>query len=91
MDSNVVDDVLGDLSIGFTNTVEKCRGHLTQVVGREMKPLDMARILIVMLKSRPIEYWQDTDASKEKSQDVSPPWSIDNLVQATRELVCFIS
>lgn len=50
----------------------------------------MARILIVMLKSRSIDYWQDNDAAKDKSQElghVSSPWSIDNLVQASRELV----
>ncbi|XP_066906424.1 CCR4-NOT transcription complex subunit 1 isoform X2 [Halyomorpha halys] len=81
------DDILGELGISFTSSVEKCRGHLSQLVGRDLKHSDMARILIVMLKSR-VEFWQDTD-SKEKSQDpshVSSPWSVENLVQAAREL-----
>lgn len=85
------DDILGELGISFTSSVEKCRGHLSQLVGRDLKHSDMARILIVMLKSRGVvEYWQDADSSKEKSQDpshVPSPWSVENLVQAARELV----
>ena len=63
---------------------------MSQLVGRDLKQSDMARILIVMLKSRVVEYWQETESTKEKSQDsphVPSPWSVENLVQAARELV----
>lgn len=76
--------------MSFTSSVETCRGHIAQLVGRELKSSDMAHVLIIMLKSRAIEYWLESDASKEKAQDsqhMPSPWSIENLVQAAKELV----
>ncbi|KAL1130932.1 hypothetical protein AAG570_012173 [Ranatra chinensis] len=82
-----VDDMIGELGLSFTKNLETCRGHLVQIAGRELKPGDLARVLIHMIKS--VEYWIENEASKEKSQDPSltpSPCSIENLVQASKEV-----
>ncbi|XP_014252247.1 CCR4-NOT transcription complex subunit 1 isoform X3 [Cimex lectularius] len=84
-----VDDVVGELGLTFTNSVEGCRGHIAQLAGRELKASDMAHVLIMMLKSRAVEFWLESEAAKEKSNDplhIPSPWSIDNLIKASKEL-----
>uniref|UniRef100_A0A0A9WXP9 CCR4-NOT transcription complex subunit 1 n=1 Tax=Lygus hesperus TaxID=30085 RepID=A0A0A9WXP9_LYGHE len=84
-----VDDVVGDLGPAFTSSAEACKGHIVQLVGRDSKPSDIAQVIILMLKSRSVEFWLETEGAKDKNQDpshVPTPWNIENLVQAAKEL-----
>lgn len=85
-----VDDVVGDLAPAFTSSAEACKGHIAQLVGRDLKASDMAQVLILMLKSRSVDFWLETEAAKDKNPDpshVPTPWNVENLVQAAKELV----
>jgi hypothetical protein len=85
--------MVGELGLSFTNNLETCRGHIVQIAGRELKPSDLARVIIVLLKSHSVDYWHDKD-NKEKPLDQSlnsSPWSVENLVQASKEVVSLSS
>ncbi|CAB0005985.1 unnamed protein product, partial [Nesidiocoris tenuis] len=85
-----VDDVVGDLGPSFTASTETCKGHIVQLAGRDLKASDMAHVIILMLKSRSVDFWLETEGAKDKNADpahVPTPWNIENLVQAAKELV----
>lgn len=98
---NSLPDLIMEMGYGFCSSVEECKNNLINLNARDLPPATVARIIALMIRSHtglgeqiPLQslqnaqnYWGN-EKNDKNSNDLAHPttWSIENFVQAVKEL-----
>lgn len=103
IDSEIMDtswsNLIVEIGYAFTSSVDECKNHLSKVGGRDLAPLDVARLIALMCRTHtnlsdssinlptPNAFWNQSEREKAlAASGEHVTWKPDVFVQALKEI-----